>query len=48
MLKKPCGAWFEKLTMRSKLLVSLGLILSLSKDEARISGFFSGLLVERI
>jgi hypothetical protein len=30
--------------MRSKLLKSLHLILSLSKDEAKISCFFSGLL----
>ena len=31
----------DKLTMRSNPLKSLGLILSLSKDEAKISCFFS-------
>jgi hypothetical protein len=34
----------DKLTMRSKPLKSLHLILSLSKDEAGISAFFSILL----
>jgi hypothetical protein len=33
---KRCGPWFDKLTMRSKPLKSLGLILSLSKDEHEI------------
>jgi len=37
----PLGPWFEKLTMRFKPLKSLYLILSLSKDEAEISAFFS-------
>jgi hypothetical protein len=32
--EKRCGPWFDKLTMRSKPLKSLGLILSLSKDDA--------------
>jgi hypothetical protein len=31
--------WFDKLTMRAKLLKTRGLILSLSKDEAKISAF---------
>ncbi len=37
--EKRCGPWFDKLTMRSKPLKSLDLILSLSKDEAGISIF---------
>ena len=42
--EKRCGPWFDKLTMRSRPLKSLSLILSLSKDEAWISAFFSILL----
>jgi hypothetical protein len=42
--KKRCGPWFDKLTMWSKPLKSLHLILSLSKDAAWISAFFSSLL----
>ena len=34
----------DKLTMRINSLKTLDLILSLSKDEARLSGFFSSLL----
>ena len=37
--------WFDKLTMRAKPLKTHDLILSLSKDEAKISCFFSSLLV---
>jgi len=37
----PLSPRFEKLTMRFKPLKSLYLILSLSKDEAGISAFFS-------
>ena len=43
--EKRCDPWFDKLTMRAKSLKSLHLILSLSKDEAQISAFFSNLLV---
>ena len=43
--EKRCGPWFDTLTMRFKPLKSLHLILSLSKDEAGISAFFSILLV---
>jgi len=42
--EKRCRPWFDRLTMRFKPLKSLDLILSLSKDEAEISGFFSSLL----
>ena len=35
--EKRCGPWFDKLTMRSKPLISLDLILSLSKDGAKLS-----------
>jgi hypothetical protein len=35
----------DRLTMRAKPLKTRDLILSLSKDEAKISCFFSGLLV---
>ena len=44
MLGKRCCPWFDKLTMRSKPLKSLALILSLSKDGAWISAFFSSIL----
>ena len=44
MLGKRCCPWFDKLTMRSKPLKLLYLILSLSKDGAKISAFFSILL----
>jgi hypothetical protein len=46
--ERRCGPWFDKLTMRSKALKRLGLILSLSKDEAKKSGFFSDLLKLRV
>jgi hypothetical protein len=36
--------WFDKLTMRINSLKTLDLILSLSKDEARLPGFFTSLL----
>jgi hypothetical protein len=36
--------WFDKLTMRINSLKTLDLILSLSKDEAKLPGFFSSLL----
>jgi hypothetical protein len=42
--EKRCGSWFDELTMRSKPLKSLYLILSLSKDEVWIIAFFSILL----
>jgi len=45
--EKHCCPWFDKLTMRPKPLKSLGLILSLSKDGAWISAFFSSILVFR-
>jgi hypothetical protein len=45
MLKNRCCPWFDKLTMRAKPLKTRDLILSLSKDEAKISCFFSSLLV---
>ena len=38
------SSWFDKLTMRAKPLKTRDLILSLSKDEAKISCFFSSLL----
>jgi hypothetical protein len=41
--EKRCGPWFDKLTMRANALMTPGLILSLSKDEAKISCFFSNL-----
>ena len=44
MDSKRCYPWFDKLTMRAKPLKTRDLILSLSKDEAKISCFFSGLL----
>jgi len=44
MLGKRCCPWFDKLTMRPKPLKLLYLILSLSKDGAKISAFFSILL----
>jgi len=44
MLKNRCCPLFDKLTMRAKPLKTCDLILSLSKDEARISCFFSSLL----
>ena len=44
VLKKRCCPWFDKLTMRAKPLKTRDLILSLSKDEAKISRFFSSLL----
>jgi hypothetical protein len=43
-----CCPWFDKLTMRINSLKTLNLILSLSKDEAKISCFFSSLLVRLI
>jgi hypothetical protein len=45
--EKRCGPWFDKLTMRSKPLKSLTLILSLSKDGALDSAFFGSLLMSR-
>ena len=44
MDSKRCCPWFDKLTMRAKPLKTRDLILSLSKDEAKISCFFSSLL----
>ncbi len=44
MLKNRCCPWFDKLTMRAKPLKTRDLILSLSKDEAKISCFFKSLL----
>jgi hypothetical protein len=44
MLKNRCCPWFDKLTMRAKPLKTPDLILSPSKDEAKISSFFSILL----
>jgi hypothetical protein len=41
MLKNRCCPWFDKLTMRAKPLKTRDLILSLSKDEAKISHAFS-------
>ena len=35
MDSKRCYPWFDKLTMRAKPLKTRGLILSLSKDEAK-------------
>ncbi|MGC2396982.1 MAG: hypothetical protein WA579_13425, partial [Rhodomicrobium sp.] len=43
--EKRCCPWFDKLTMRAKPLKTRDLNLSLSKDEAKISCFFSILLV---
>ena len=43
--EKLCCPWFGKLTMRINSLKNLGLILSLSKNETKISYFFSGLLM---
>jgi hypothetical protein len=45
--KRSCP-WFDKLTMRAKPLKKLDLILSLSKDEAKIPCFFSILSDENI
>jgi hypothetical protein len=45
MLKNRCCPWFDKLTMRAKALKTPDLILSPSKDEAKISCLFSSLLV---
>jgi len=44
MLKNAITPWFDKLTMRARPLKTRDLILSLSKDEAKISCFFSSLL----
>jgi hypothetical protein len=44
MLKNRCCPWFDRLTIRAKPLKTRGLILSLSKDEAKISCFFGVLL----
>jgi hypothetical protein len=44
--EKRCCPWFDKLTMRINSLKTLNLILSLSKDAAKISCFFSSLLRE--
>ena len=44
MLKNGYCPWFDRLTMRVKLLKTRDLILSLSKDEAKTSCFLSGLL----
>ncbi|MGB7916801.1 MAG: hypothetical protein WCF79_16155, partial [Rhodomicrobium sp.] len=38
------SSWLDKLTVRAKPLKTLDLILSLSKDEAKISCSFSSLL----
>ncbi len=35
--EKRCCPWFDKLTMRSKPVISLGLILSLSQDGAELT-----------
>jgi hypothetical protein len=40
--------WFDKLTMRAEPLKTRDLILSLSKDEAKIPCFFSSLLVSDV
>ena len=46
MLKKRYCPWFDRLTMRIKPLKTRDLILSLSKDEAKIPCFFRSLYVE--
>jgi hypothetical protein len=37
--EKRCRSWFGKFIMRFKPLKSLGLILNLSKDEAKAAAF---------
>jgi hypothetical protein len=44
LLKKRRCPWFDKLTMRINSLKTLDLILRVSKDEAKLSGFFGSLL----